>query len=218
MEYGSPFLFLWEDKAWFKRLAIASLLTCTLIGAAPVFGWMIEITRRVAQDETPAIPAFQDWKTFWRLGGKFALVNAVWLLPFLLAVLAMYLPLVLLSGRAPDEVLLAVWGGVFCCAAAFLFLYSLAYLFFIPAMMALLARAGSAAQAMNPLCLWREVRPRFSEYLIVFLLVGVALPNVILLAALLTLFLLLPPMLVYAGLATAHFAGQLARKEQDSRR
>ena len=38
--------------------------------------------------------------------------------------------------------------------------------------------------------------------------------NVMLVAAALTLFLLLPPLLVYTGLVTAHFAGQLMRMDR----
>jgi hypothetical protein len=213
LNYGAPFGFFFKDKYWLKKLLIASLLTCTLVGAAPVFGWTIEVTRRTAEGDEPLVPEFKDWKTFWKLGGQFALVNAVWLLPLLLAVFMIYLPLVLAS-RLPEEAILAIFGASFCCVAAFLFIYSIVYILFLPAMMALLAKTGSSRQAMNPLRLWREVRPRFFGYLIVFLIVGVALLNVMLFAAPLTLFLGLPPMLVYAGLVTAHYAGQLARENK----
>jgi hypothetical protein len=211
LDYGAPFGFFFKDKHWLKKLLIASLLTCTLIGAAPVFGWTIEIVRRMARGEEPVIPEFKDWKTFWKLGGQFALVNAVWLLPLLLAVFMIYLPLVLAS-RLPEEAVLAIFGATFCCVALFLILYSVVYILFLPAMMVLLAKTGSSGQAMNPIRLWREIRPRFTEYLIVFLIVGMALLNVMLFAAPLTLFLGLPPMLVYAGLVTAHFSGQLAQR------
>jgi hypothetical protein len=78
----------------------------------------------------------------------------------------------------------------------------------------LLAKTGATGQAMNPVHLWNAVRPQFTGYLIVFLIVGVGLLNLVLLVAPLTLFLLLPPMLVYTGLVTAHFAGQLARTKE----
>ena len=213
LDYGAPFTFLFQDKSWLKKFAIASLLTYTLVGAAPVFGWMIEIVRRVAQGEEPVIPEMKDWKLYWKLGGKFALVNALWLLPMLLATIIIYLPLVF-ADRLPGEILLVLWSGMLCCMLIFLFVYSIAYVFFLPAMMVLLAGSGSVWQAANPLRLWRTVRPRFSEYLIVFLIVGVALFNLMLLIAPFTLFLLLPPMLVYTGLVTAHFAGQLAKNNK----
>lgn len=211
LDHGAPFGYLFQDKTWFRKLALASLLTLTLAGAAPIFGWTIAIVGRVAGGEQPAIPELKDWKTFWRLGGQFALVNAVWLLPLLLAVIVLYLPLIFTEQL--QTAVLAVWGATLCCVTLFLTIYSVVYAFLLPAMMVLLARTGSARQAMNPVALWRTARPRFFDYLIVFLIVGVALLNVILIAAALTLFLLLVPLLVYAGLVAAHYAGQLARVE-----
>ena len=177
---------------------------------APVFGWMIEIVRRIRSGDDSPLPEFSDWKTYWSPGGKFALVNAVWLLPLLLAVIIIYLPLVFI-GRLPDETVLITFAGTFCGVSLFLLVYSVAYIFFVPAMLVLLAKTGSTGQAMNPVHLWKVILPQFTGYLVVFLIVGVGLLNLVLLIAPLTLFLLLPPMLVFTGLVTAHFAGQLSR-------
>ena len=62
LDYISPFTFLFQDKAWFKKFAIASLLTYTLIGGAPALGWMVEITRRVGKGEASDLPGWEDWK------------------------------------------------------------------------------------------------------------------------------------------------------------
>ncbi|HVM71902.1 MAG TPA: hypothetical protein VMT91_09090, partial [Anaerolineales bacterium] len=83
LDYFTPFTYLFKDKAWPKKLAIASLLTYSLIGAAPVLGWMLLIVRRVGQGQAQEVPELTDWKTLWKLGGQFAGVNAVWLLPLL---------------------------------------------------------------------------------------------------------------------------------------
>jgi len=210
LDYGAPFVYFFKDKGWLRKFAIASLLTYTVIGAAPVLGWTVEIVRRVASSEEPVVPEFSNWKTYWRLGGQFAFINAVWLLPIALAAIVLYLPLIFANAIKP-EVVLVVFGGTLCCVFVFLLVYSAAYIFFIPAMLVVLAETGSTWQSLNPARLWRAVRPQFFEYLIVFLLVGVALLNVVLLLGALTLFLLLPPLLVYAGLVTAHYAGQLYR-------
>jgi hypothetical protein len=214
LNYGAPFAFIFKDKNWFKKFTIASLLTYTIIGAAPIFGWAIEIVRRVAQGEEPVIPELTDWKLYWKLGGKFAFVNAIWLLPLLFAVIVLYLPLIFVSKLSQETILLA-FGGTLCCVMGFLFIYSIVYVFLIPAMMIVLAEGGSVWKAMNPAYLWKISRPRFTEYLTVFLIVGIALTNVVLLLASFTLFLLLPPMLVYAGLVLAHYAGQLAHGGKD---
>jgi hypothetical protein len=212
LNYGAPFEFLFKEKGWFKKFAIASLLTYTLIGAAPVFGWVIEIVRRVAVGEEPVVPELKDWKLYWRLGGKCAFVNAVWLLPLLAAVLLLYLPLIFIS-KLPQETVLLAFGGTLVCVMAFLFIYSIVYAYLLPVMMVVLAQGGSTWQATNPIHLWKVARPRFMDYLMIFLIVGLALVNVLLVLSAFTLFLLLPPMVVYATLVTAHYAGQAGKSE-----
>ena len=208
INYTTPFSYLFTDKNWFRKFALASLLTYTLIGAEPVFGWTIEIARRVAQGRQPVIPDWDDWKSYWKTGGKFTIVNAVWLLPILIIVIPLYLP-VIFDNSLPKETLVMSFGASLCCSAAFLIFYFIAFTYFYPAMMAELARNNSVGKAMNPIHLWKVTRPHSTEYLIVFFLVGIVLSNVVLLVGALTLFLLLPPLLVYSGLVIAHFAGQL---------
>jgi len=213
LDYASPFTFLFRDRAWLKKFVIASLLTYTLVGAAPVLGWMIEIVRQVGRGEVSELPDWTDWKPYWQLGGQFAFINAVWLLPFLVGTILVYLPLIF-ADRLQGEILLAVWGGTLLCVLFVLAIYSLIYAIFFPAMQVLLAGTGSTWQSANPVRLLKTVRAHFTQYLIVFLIVGLALFNVMLVAAALTLFLLLPPLLVYTGLVTAHFAGQLMRMDR----
>ncbi len=213
LDYASPFTFLFRDKAWLKKFVIASLLTYTLVGAAPVLGWMIEIVRQVGRGVDSELPDWTDWKPYWQLGGQFACINAVWLLPFLVGTILVYLPLIF-ANRLQGEILLAVWGGTLLCVLLVLLIYSLIYAIFFPAMQVLLAGTGSTWQSANPVRLWKTVRAHFTQYLIVFLIVGLALFNVMLVAAALTLFLLLPPILVYGGLVTAHYAGQLMRLDE----
>ncbi len=215
LDYSAPFTFLFQDKTWARKLILVSLLTGTLVGATPVLGWTIETVRRVAHGEEPPLPELKDWKRFWSLGGKFALANALWLLPLLFAVLLLYGVPALLLGRLSDTAILWAFGLTLLCVLAFLFVYSLLYLFFLPPMMAALAQDASAWQTANPFFLSKIVRPRFTEYVILFLLVGIALFNVIFLLAALTFFLLLPPLLVYAGLVAAHFTGQTLRPTQE---
>ncbi len=211
LDYITAFTFPFRDPKWLKKLLIASLLTYTVIGADPVMGWPLEIARRMGQGEPPRLPEWEDWRGFWRQGSKFLGVNIFWLLPLLLSIVLLYLPLLVMD-RLPDATLLALWGGLALCVALFLIVYSGLYVFFIPAMLVRLTRTGGIWASASPLALWRTVRPHFSGYLIVFALVGIGLTNIILFLSALTLFLFLPPLLVYLGLFTSHFCGQLARR------
>jgi hypothetical protein len=213
LDIFAPFIYFFKDKNWPRKFVIASLLTYTLVGAAPVLGWIIAIVRRVGQEQEPEVPELSDWKSFWKLGGQFTGVNALWLLPVLLAVILLYLPLIFAHAIQP-EMTLAVFGGMLACVLVFLLVYSVVYAFFFPAMQVLLARSGSTWQSADPLRLWKTVRTHFSQYLLVYLIVGLVLFNIMLVAAALTAFLMLPPLLVYAGLVSAHYAGQLAQLDR----
>ena len=215
MDYFAPFTYFFKSQNWLKKFIIASLLTYTLIGAAPVLGWMIMIVRQVGQGEAPEVPELSDWKSFWKLGGQFTGMKSIWLLPVLLASILLYLPLIFVRAIRP-EILPAVFGGTLGCVLIFLLVYSITYGFFFPAMQVLLVQTGNTWQSADPRRLWKTTRAHFIPYLIVFLIVGLALFNILLGLALLTAFLLLPPLLVYAGLVSAHYAGQLARLDKHS--
>ena len=214
LDYFAPFTYFFKSRDWPRKFIIASLLTYTLIGAAPVLGWMIAIVRRVGRGEEPEVPELSDWNSFWKLGGQFAGANMLWLLPLLLSVMLLYLPLIF-ARTIPPEMLMAVFGGTLGCVLVFLLVYSVIYAFFFPAMQVLLVRSGSAWQSADPLRLWKTARVHFNQYLLVFLIVGLALFNIMLVVAAMTAFLLLPALLVYAGLVSAHFAGQLERLDRN---
>ena len=163
---------------------------------------MIAIVRRVGQGEALEVPELSDWKSFWKLGGQFACVNMLWLLQELLAVILLYLPMVFAHAIQPG-MLLVVFGGTLGCVLVFRLVYSFIYAFFFPAMQVLLARSYSTWQSADPLRLWKTARMHFSQYLLVFLVVGLGLFNITLALSALTAFLLMPPLLVYAGLVSA---------------
>jgi hypothetical protein len=214
LDYSAPFTYFFKSRDWLKKFVIASLLTYTLVGAAPVLGWMIVIVQRVSQAEEPEVPELSDWKNYWRLGGQFAFVNAVWLLPVTAAVILTYLP-VIFNSASSEEMFVMIWGGTLACVLVFLLVYSIFYTFLVPAMLVALAGNSSKWHAANPVALWKTARAHFIAYLLVFLIVGLALFNVMLVLAALTIFLLLPPLLVYTWLVSAHFAGQLARLDRN---
>ena len=216
LDYLAPFTYFFQSRDWLRKFVIASLLTYTLVGATPVLGWMIEIVRRVSRGEEPEVPELSDWKNFWKLGGQFAGVNMLWLLPVFLAVILLYLPLVFAHSVRPGA-MLAVFGGTLACVLIFLLVYSIVYAFLFPAMQVLLAETGSIRQSADPLRLGKTARAHFTGYLVVYLIVGLGLFNAMLAVAALTAFLLLPPLLVYAGLVSAHYAGQLGRLGRNSR-
>ena len=211
INYGTAFTFLFKDKDWFRKFAIATLLTFSIIGLGPVLGWTLELVRRIRAGEEAELPDWADWRAYWKQGFKYWTVNLLWLLPVILGVVIIYLPL-LFTKLLSDEVVLILFFSFLCCDTIFLLIYSTLIVFFQPAMLGLLAATGLVRAAASPVNVWKAARRHPVPHLIVFFIVGMGLLTVVFLIAPLTLFLGLPPMLVYTGIVTAHYAGQLARE------
>jgi len=208
--YGKAFAFVFEDKAWPRKLLIASLLIVTLVGGVPFLGWCLEVARRVADGAPDPLPEWTGFRELWRRGYRFAALNLAWLFPALLATLSIYLPAFFV--RSLDQVsLLVAWFALLGCVLLFLTVYTALVLFLVPAAMGLLATGGDLRRAIDPRQAWRRARRHAGPHLIVFLILGLGVPTVVSIAAPLTLFLGLPPLLAYSGLLLAHYAGQLER-------
>jgi Protein of unknown function (DUF4013) len=210
-DYGSAFTFFFKDRDWFHKFAVATLLTFSILGLGPVLGWTLELVRRIRAGEGTELPGWTDWRIYWKQGFKYWTVNLLWLLPVIFGILLIYLPL-LFTRSFSDELVLIIFFSVLCCDTVFLLIYSTAIVFFQPAMLGILAVTGSVRAAASPVNVWKTVHRHPGPHLIVFLIVGMGLLTVVFLIAPLTLFLGLPPLLVYTGIVTAYYAGQLARE------
>jgi hypothetical protein len=210
LDYGAPFGFLLKDQAWLKKVVLASLLTYTLVGITPVLGWTLEITRRVGCGGETGLPEWAGLRHYWKEGGKYWLLNLVWLMPAFLAILAIDLPILFLRSIGANQlaiVELAVMG----CMLTFVTVYGMVAVFLLPAALGILACTGSLRQAINPARAWQRTRAHLGLHLLVFAIFGLGLMTALSFVGLLTLFLALPPLLVYTWLVLAHFSGQLYR-------
>ena len=213
INYGTAFNFFFKDKDWFRKFAISTLLTFSIIGLGPVLGWTLELVRRVRNGDEAELPDWADWRGYWKQGLKYWTVNLLWLLPVVLSVVVIYLPLLLVKSIS-DEMVLIVFFSVLCIVTLFLLIYSTLIIFFQPAMLGILTATGSVRAAASFRNVWKTVRRHPVPHLIVFCIVGLGLLTVVFIVAPLTLFLGLPPMLVYTGIVTAHYAGQFARMNE----
>jgi len=213
LDYGAPFGFFLKDRAWFKKVALASLLTYTLIGITPVLGWTLQITRQVARNGEAVLPEWTGLRQYWKEGLKYWLLNLIWVFPILLAILSVDLPIFFMRSMGASQ-----WAivelGTMACMLAFMVAYLMPVLFLLPAALATLACTGSLRQAINPARAWRQCRAHLSAHLLVFAIIGIGLSTILSIVGLLTLFIALPPLLVYAWLVLAHFSGQLYRLEE----
>ena len=57
MDFGLALTYQFKDPNWPKKLLVAALISLIpVIGWFFVFGWSLEVTRRVIQNETQALP------------------------------------------------------------------------------------------------------------------------------------------------------------------
>jgi hypothetical protein len=116
LDIEAAFKFVFQDPDWIQKIAIGGLLSMTIIGIIPVFGWGIEIVRRVLNHERELLPGWQDWETYIVDGLKMMVVLFLWMLPvmvvFLIATAGPVAALGLFSSTKD--------GGEFLPAAAFI--------------------------------------------------------------------------------------------------
>ncbi|MGD0612641.1 MAG: DUF4013 domain-containing protein [Anaerolineales bacterium] len=215
LDYAAPFGFFLRDRAWLKKVVLASLLAYTIIGISPVLGWTLEITRRVVRGGEVELPEWANLPRFWKEGIKGWLLNLVWLMPVILAILIIYLPILFMRSIGTNQLAileLAILG----CMLTFIMMDGMVAIFLLPAALGILAETGSLRQAINPMHAWRLARAHLGAHFLVFVIFGLGLTTVLSIAALLTLFLALPPLLVYTGMVLAHFSGQLYKLHPES--
>ncbi len=146
MDFGRAFSFVTEDPKWLQKVGIAALvMLIPLIGPITVYGWALEITRRVINNDPEPLP---DWNDFGGLLGKgfqAFVVYFVYSLPIILisscngglqAVLAQN------SGGSDGETIATVVLVVAGCLGCFSFLYSILLGLVLPAAMGNLAANG----------------------------------------------------------------------------
>lgn len=215
LDFGAPFGFFLRDKAWLKKVVLASLLTYTFIGISPVLGWTLEIIRRVGRGGEVELPEWTSLSRFWKEGVKCWFLNLGWLTPVILAILIIYFPILFLRSIGTNQ-LAVVELAVLGCMLTFIIGYGMVVIFLLPAALGILAETGSLRQAINPAHAWRLARAHLGPHLLVFVLFGLGLTTILSIVALLTLFLAVPPLLVYTSLVLAHFSGQLYRLHSEA--
>ena len=68
MNYGRAFTYVTEDPEWLKKVGIAMLvMLIPVIGQITVFGWSLEMMRRVIHEEPEVLP---DWSEFGKYVGN----------------------------------------------------------------------------------------------------------------------------------------------------
>ena len=81
MDFGLAFSYVFEDKDWVKKLALASVLCLTVIGIIPVLGWGLEVMKRVIKEDPEPLPNWSEFGQYFVKGLLVVLVGFVYSLP-----------------------------------------------------------------------------------------------------------------------------------------
>jgi hypothetical protein len=108
LDIDSSFKFIFRDKEWLSKLAVAAVLLITIIGGFAVSGWALEVQQRVMKNKkvTP-LPDWEPLGDYFVRGLKYSLLNLVWFLPLQLIYLLVFIPfffLVLNSNGDPETI------------------------------------------------------------------------------------------------------------------
>lgn len=169
MDFGLAFSFPFQDQNWLQKILIAGLvMMIPIVGWLAVFGWTVEITRRVVRQSPDPLPDWADFSNFIILGLKAGAVVTIYILPiFILAV-----PLVVLQVVGSDyEGIIALITICFSCVSI---IYSVLLSLFLPVSFGILAETDDISEAVNPSKILEILRSAPSAYIVAILGVLIA--------------------------------------------
>ncbi|HKJ27131.1 MAG TPA: DUF4013 domain-containing protein [Anaerolineales bacterium] len=97
LDIERAYTFIFKDPKWFEKIAVAAFLTLTFIGSPAVYGWVMEIQKRVQDgSEDDTLPEWKDLGEYFIDGLKLMVINFIWFLPFTLLYFVIMIPFYIL--------------------------------------------------------------------------------------------------------------------------
>ena len=213
MDIGKSFGYVFDDDRWITKILIAAailalgfffswmLLIPLILAGLLLGGYGIEITRRVINGASPALPEWDNWGELLVDGVKAWVIGVIYALPIIIVSICLSIPMGIASEQAQE--VSSVFGTFMSCLN---FLWGIVMGLLVPAAIALFVAKGEVSAAFRFGDVFNLVRDNFGTYLIVLVIGWVA--SIIAGLGLLACgvgFLVTAP---YAGWITAHLRGQ----------
>ena len=176
MEFSRAFSYVFEDSDWFKKIALAALVSLIpIVGQIFLIGWALEITSRVIKNDPMPLPDLDFGENLGK-GFKAFVVGLVYAIPiFVLMLPNVVTPFLIdIIGEDAGVILLSI---VSICSSILVFIYSLLMAFLLPAAYGRLADTGNLGDALKVGEIFKLVKKAPTAYLIV--LVGGMLAGLI---------------------------------------
>lgn len=83
IDIDTGFKFIFKDKAWVRKAAAGALLSLTVIGIFAVYGWALEVQRRVIKSGKAELPEWDNLGDYFISGFKYWVIQLIALSPYL---------------------------------------------------------------------------------------------------------------------------------------
>ncbi|MCD6425669.1 MAG: DUF4013 domain-containing protein [Anaerolineales bacterium] len=176
MDFGLAFSYVFEDKDWVKKLALASVLCLTVIGIIPVLGWGLEVMKRVIKEDPEPLPNWSEFGQYFVKGLLVVLVGFVYSLPVIVIGSCNAGAGALLGNTGEDFATPLIWILTTCLSCLYI-LYGVGISLVIPAALGNYAASGEFGSVFKLGEIFRIVRNNLGNYGLVFL--GLLLSNII---------------------------------------
>lgn len=159
MDIGKSITFVFEDKRWIEKLLIGGLIVLgtvvlswtiifAILGAALLYGYMVEIIRNVRRGDSEPLPEWNEWGQKIVLGIKLMVAYFIWALPLLIV----WVPLILfgiLAGVSESDAITGFFAVVLLCFACLSAIYAILFIVLMPSITIQLAERGEISDTLK---------------------------------------------------------------------
>ncbi len=169
MDFGLAFSYVFKDKDWFRKIGIISLVALIpIVGQIVVYGWMLNITKRVMDRDPNPLPDM-DFGADLSRGFMGFVISFVYSLP-MLSVYGMIMLLSVASSYSGSEQTAEVLAAFLSiCAGFFMLVYGIFVALIVPAAVTRYLEKASLSAAFDFSEVFKQVRLNPGAYFMVVL-------------------------------------------------
>jgi hypothetical protein len=168
MDFGKSLTYMFEDEKWANKVVVGAVINMIPILNLTSAGYMLATIRNVANEIIPPLPTWDDFGDYFVKGLVLTIIGLIYALP-LLILFCCPIGVMFTFTIAENEDVAAALGvlglvvlGLF---GLFVLLYTLAYSFFMPAVMLHYASAEDFSAAFQFGKIFNFIRDNINSYL-----------------------------------------------------
>lgn len=175
MEYGKAITYPRQDPNWLQKWGIAGLLSLIpVLGTIIIWGYGVEITRRVIKDDATPLPDWSDFGGYVMKGIYVFVIRFLYFLPLIIIAVCVAVPFALLSAAQANgndnETLNSVASFAGTCLGGVGAIYGIVAGMMVEAAVGRYAASEQIGEALRVGEVWKMVRAKPGMYFIVLLL------------------------------------------------